>query len=166
MSSSNSDDEKKTGLLSQIIPTVIIAILVGGTSPWWYKEFIKPDPSLSPTSLPSPTLPSPSTTPLNSNPAIISRWFNSALNQNSAIIQEGNRFRFTTWGAVQGDSFMSSGSGTITGRNFESSYIAQYVSGRQSKGECSGTISSDGTRMTSTCNDSIWGTFVSDALRQ
>jgi hypothetical protein len=168
VSNGNKGDEKKNGLLSQIISAVGVAILVGGTSPWWYNEFFKrPTPTPIPSSSSTPTSPSsPSPTPLSSNPDISGRWLNPTLGHSSEIIQDGNRFRFTTWGTVLGDSFQSSGNGTITGRSVEFDYVAQYQSGRRSEGQCSGTISSNGMRMTSTCTDSASGTFVSSAMRQ
>lgn len=170
MSNGNKGDEKKSGLLSQIISAVVIAILVGGTSPWWYNEFFKQSPTPTPSPLPSLSSPSPSPAPTlppsGSNLDISGRWFDSTLGYTSEITQDGNEFQFKTWGAVQGDPFESSGSGTITGRNFESRYATQYQSGRRSKGQCSGEIVADGMRMASTCTDSASGTFVSAAMRQ
>jgi hypothetical protein len=170
VSNDNSGDEKKSSLLSKIIPTVVITILVGGTSPWWYNEFFKKTPTPTPSPSPSTPSPSPSPTPTpstpNSNLNISSRWFDRTLGYTYEVIQDGNEFQFKTWGAVLGDPFESSGSGTITGRTFESRYATQYQSGRQSKGQCSGTISADGMRMTLTCTDSASGTFVSAAVRQ
>jgi hypothetical protein len=166
VSNSNKGDEKKSGLLSQIIPAVVIAILVGGTSPWWYNEFLKrptPTPSPSPTPTPSP---SPSPTTLPSNPDISGRWLNPTLGHRSEITQNGDRFQFTATGIALGDPFQSLGSGTITGRSFEYDYNAQYQSGRQSDGHCSGTVSADGMRSTSMCKDSLLGTFDSSAVRQ
>jgi hypothetical protein len=56
----NKGDEKKGCLLNQIIPPIVIAILVGGTSPWWYKEFFIREPISEPTS---------------SSPSVVSRDF-------------------------------------------------------------------------------------------
>jgi hypothetical protein len=160
VSNGNKDDDKKSGLLSQIIPAVVIAILVGGASPWWYNEFFK-----KPTPTPIPT-PTPTPTPSPSNLDISGRWFNPTLGHRSEITQNGDRFQFTTTGIALGDPFQSSGSGTITERSFEYNYNAQYQSGRQSDGHCSGTVSADGMRSTSTCKDSLLGTFDSSAVRQ
>jgi len=165
VSNDNGSDEKKSSLLSKIIPTVVITILVGGSAPWWYNEFFKP-PTPTPSPSPfSPSLspsPSPTTHTLNS---ISSRWFDRTLGYTYEVIQDGNKFQFKTWGSVLRDPFESSGSGTITGGIFDSRYATQYQSGKQSNGQCSGTISADGMRMTLTCTDSASGTFVSTAVR-
>jgi hypothetical protein len=41
------EDAKKSGMLAQIAVAVVIALCVGGSSPWWFKELfspLKPDP--------------------------------------------------------------------------------------------------------------------------
>jgi hypothetical protein len=41
------EDAKKSGMLAQIAVAVVIALCVGGSSPWWFKEIFspaKPDP--------------------------------------------------------------------------------------------------------------------------
>jgi hypothetical protein len=41
------EDAKKSGMLAQIAVAVVIALCVGGSSPWWFKEIfssLKPDP--------------------------------------------------------------------------------------------------------------------------
>ncbi len=163
------DDEKKSGLISQVISAVVVAILVGGTSPWWYNEFFK-KPTTQNGSSSSPTPTSSSSIPETlapSVPDISGRWFNASLNSNSVITQNGNRFQFTTRGtALFGTPFQSTGGGTLTVNSFVYEYKAQYQSGMRSDGECSGVVSADGMRMTSTCTDSVFGTFVSSAVRQ
>ena len=37
-------NEKKSGMLPQIIVAVVIALLVGTSAPWWWKALFKPDP--------------------------------------------------------------------------------------------------------------------------
>jgi len=32
-------EKKKSGIFAQILVTVVVALLVSGTSPWWWKEF-------------------------------------------------------------------------------------------------------------------------------
>lgn len=104
---------------------------------------------------------------LVSEPASISgRWIDPVLGHRSEITQNRDMFQFTTMGMVLGDPFRSSGNGTINGRSFDYDYDAQYQSGRQSRGHCSGTVSADGIRLTSTCTDSMLGTFLFSAVRQ
>jgi hypothetical protein len=47
------EDAKKSGMLAQITVAVVIALCVGGSSPWWFKELFstqKPDaPTVEPT---------------------------------------------------------------------------------------------------------------------
>ena len=85
----------------------------------------------------------------------------------SRIIQDGNSFRFNGWGVLpNGIPFITSGSGTVTGQNITSKYTTTYQNGWVSKGECMGTASLDGSRMTSTCTDNVLGTFVSSGVRE
>ncbi len=79
----------------------------------------------------------------------------------SQVTQHGDKYQFTAWGIGCGGSFQSSGSGTIKGNSVESTYQSTYSHGR-----CSGTVSPDGMRMTSTCIDSVCGQFQSSAFRQ
>ena len=85
----------------------------------------------------------------------------------SRIIQDGNSFRFNGWGVLpNGIPFITSGSGTVTGQNITSKYTTTYQNGWVSNGECMGTASLDGSRMTSTCTDNVLGTFVSSGVRE
>jgi len=38
------ENEKKSGVLSQIIAAVVIALIAGGTSPWWWEKLFSPKP--------------------------------------------------------------------------------------------------------------------------
>ncbi len=158
MANSNKGDDKKSTFLSQIIPPVVIAILVGGTSPWWYSEFFKKPP-------PETNSPLQKRSPPQLD--ISGEWFNPTLGYKSTITQNGDRFQFQTTGiSAYGDPFQSSGTGTIDKRDFEYDYTAYYQSGTQSEGHCSGAVSANEMRMTSTCTDSIFGTFVFSSVRQ
>ncbi|MGH6689274.1 MAG: S1C family serine protease [Gammaproteobacteria bacterium] len=85
----------------------------------------------------------------------------------SQVTQDGNRFHFTRWGVLpNGIRFESSGSGTVTGQGFTSSYSARYQSGTTSTGNCSGTVSPDGTRIEMNCRDSLLGAFPLTSVRQ
>ncbi|MGH8591850.1 MAG: hypothetical protein ACREXX_21805 [Gammaproteobacteria bacterium] len=37
------ENEKKFGVLSQIIAAVVIALIAGGTSPWWWEKLFPPE---------------------------------------------------------------------------------------------------------------------------
>jgi len=92
---------------------------------------------------------------------------NKNLGNGSNITQEGNSFQFEGWGTLpQGVQFKSTGSGTITGQSITTTYTSTYQNGWTSQGNCSGTISPDGSQMTLTCTDNVLGTFVSSAVRQ
>jgi hypothetical protein len=80
----------------------------------------------------------------------------------SHTTQDGNTFRCTIQGAIQGWPFQSSCSGTIRGQSIESTYQSTIPS----MGRCSGTVSSDGMQITSTCIDSVYGQFITSAVRQ
>jgi hypothetical protein len=101
-------------------------------------------------------------------PSIAGSWRDPNVPSNgSRITQEGNSFQFNGWGVLpNGIPFMSSGSGTVTGLNITTTYTTRYQNGWVSNGQCMGTASLDGSRMTLTCTDSILGTFVSLGVRE
>ena len=105
-------------------------------------------------------LSAPSSTPIN----ISATWREIYPNPGSIshTIQDGNAFRYTVKGVIQGFRFQSSGSGTIKGKYIESSYQTTIPS----TGHCSGTISSDGIQMKSICVDTVNGKFESVWVRQ
>ena len=79
------------------------------------------------------------------------------------IVQEGDAFRFSAFGpSCRGNNFQTSGRGTISGRNLESSYSSSLPSG----GQCSGTVFANGAEMSSTCNDTICGSFSASLIKQ
>jgi hypothetical protein len=79
----------------------------------------------------------------------------------SWITQQGNAFKYTARGDGCRGKFQASGSGTIRGNIVEHDYQIDYAQGR-----CSGTVSSDGRRITQTCADPVCGQFRSSAVRQ
>ena len=82
------------------------------------------------------------------------------------ITQDGNNFQFTGLGMLSdGTRFVSSGSGTITDQLLKSNYDIKFNSGSKSKGSCSGTVSLDGTRIVSTCIDSLSGPYFITMIR-
>jgi hypothetical protein len=125
----------------------------------WDKFFV-PSPQ------PPPKIDSRS--PAESIPNLSGLWRDSNdPNNGSQISQDGNRVHFTRWGVLpNGMRFESSGSGVITGHGFTSNYNAKYQSGATSTGDCSGTVSPDGTRMELNCSDSLLGAFSGTAIRQ
>ena len=79
------------------------------------------------------------------------------------ISREGNAIKFAAEGtSCRGGYFRSVGSGTVTGNSFETTYQSTLPS----RGECSGTISASGTRMTSTCRDTVCGRIASSLYLQ
>jgi len=103
----------------------------------------------------------PTPTPIPTAEIDIGGVWRDAWGFTSQITQQGSAFKYTAWGAACRGNFQSSGSGTIRGNVVESDYQSNY-----SQGHCSGTVSSDGRRMTSTCTDSACGQFQSSAVRQ
>jgi hypothetical protein len=94
-------------------------------------------------------------------------WRDPTRGTMSQITQQGETFRFTAWGpSCIGGTFQSSGSGTIKGNLVESRYQSLIQPTLRSEGHCSGTVSTDGMQMTSTCNDSVCGQFTSSVVRQ
>lgn len=93
---------------------------------------------------------------------ISGRWRdNWGINYN--IVQEGDAFRYSAYGpSCRGNYFQSSGHGTINGHNVESSYNSTLPSG----GECSATVFANGTEMSSTCKDTICGSFSASLIKQ
>ena len=79
------------------------------------------------------------------------------------IAQEGNAFHYSASGpSCRGSFFQSSGRGTIKGREVESSYNSSLPSG----GNCTGTVFANGTEISSTCNDTICGSFSASLIKQ
>jgi len=79
------------------------------------------------------------------------------------ISQDGNAMKVVAEGpSCRGGYFRSTGSGTVTGNSFETTYQSTLPS----RGNCFGTISASGTRMTSTCRDTVCGQFASSVDRQ
>ncbi|HEU0174042.1 MAG TPA: hypothetical protein VFV58_07240 [Blastocatellia bacterium] len=103
----------------------------------------------------------PMPSPLPTAEIDISGVWRDALGFTSQITQQGSTFKYTAWGAACRGNFQSSGSGTIKGNIVESDYQSNY-----SQGHCSGTVSSDGRRITSICTDSVCGQFQSSVVRQ
>jgi len=79
------------------------------------------------------------------------------------LTQHGNAFQFAAVGtSCTGAYVQSFGSGSVAGNSVQISY----QSSLPSRGSCSGTLSSNGQELTSTCTDFVCGTFVSSAVRE
>ncbi len=79
----------------------------------------------------------------------------------SHVTQTGDQFQITAIGRGCRGRFVTSGSGTIRGNTLELEYTSNY-----SKGHCGGTISPDGSQMTSDCLDTACGRFLTSSRRQ
>jgi hypothetical protein len=100
--------------------------------------------------------------PVDPAPNIAGRWRDN-MGITYVFDQEGDSFRFYAFGAsCRGYNFQTSGRGIISGRNVESSYSSSLPSG----GRCAGTLFANGTEMTSTCNDTICGSFTASLIKQ
>jgi hypothetical protein len=107
-------------------------------------------------------VPVPPQPPKESSLNISGRWRdNWGISYN--VEQEGEAFRYAASGpSCRGSYFQSSGHGTINGRRVESSYDSNLPSG----GQCSGTVFANGTEMSSTCKDTVCGTFSASLTKQ
>ena len=79
----------------------------------------------------------------------------------SYITQQDNAFKMTSAGRGCRGNFNTSAAGLITGNTFEMTYTSTY-----STGECSGTISEDGRKITSICNDTACKRFLVSSRKQ
>jgi hypothetical protein len=119
--------------------------------------------TLSPSSMNAPLpLNAPSAYPSPSPPVNIAGTWRDNWGTVTEIVQEGDVFRFSAVGrSCQGSYFQSSGRGTISGHNVESSYSSSLPSG----GQCSGIVFPGGGEISSTCKDTVCGSFNSSSVR-
>jgi hypothetical protein len=158
-----------------IIAAVIGAVgaIVVALIPYWDKLADSPkhidSPPIQPSKLAQPTIP---VTPIRDDVASVINIAGSWRDPNnpdngSRITQAGKSFQFDGWGVLpQGIPFESTGSGTVTGQDIESTYTTRYQNGWVARGNCSGAVSRDGSQITSTCTDNVLGTFVLSGVRQ
>jgi hypothetical protein len=148
----------------------LIGVLGGAIFSNWDKLFDqKTGPTPGPTVIvtpspdPTPTIPDGNNSVLKPSPEInISGFWRDNWGNSSQVTQEGSAFTYTAWGAAcNGVYFKSVGNGVIKGNTVESDYQSNF-----SQGHCSGTVSSDGRRMSTTCNDSVCKQFQSTGVRQ
>ena len=166
-----SDSSHRTAIIAAVIGVIgsIVVALISN----WDKFSDSPKRIDIPTIQPStPTHPVQPITPSRNDIAAVINIAGSWRDPNSPndgyrITQEENLFQFNGWGVLpQGIRFESIGSGTVTGQDVNSTYTTSYQNGWVARGSCSGTASSDGSRMTLTCTDNISGTFVISVVRQ
>jgi len=113
--------------------------------------------STTPSASPSPPKPSPSSAQID----ISGTWVDN-FGTITQIVQQGDTFQATASGTeCGGRRFQSSGGGTVRGNIVESSYQSTY-----SRGRCQGTVSTDGSRIVSTCDDSLCDRFQLSSVRQ
>jgi hypothetical protein len=146
----------------------LIGVLGGALFANWDKVFpqnqsLAPKPTLENDKKSPHPSPSSSDVPTPATEINISGvWRDNKWDTTSEIAQQGSSFTFTASGpACIGGTFRSSGHGTIRGNSVESHYQSNF-----SLGDCSGTVSSDGRRMTLTCSDKVCGQFPSIAVKQ
>ena len=126
-----------------------------------------PTPTPSPTPTPTPTPAQTQAVPAALAPQSHARidltgtWRDNFGNV-TTFRQEGKSVRLEASGrACAGTPYRSHGSGTVDGNQIRSSYESSIPS----TGNCIGTIDDLGMRITSTCTDSVCGTFVSAAAK-
>ncbi|WP_020481536.1 hypothetical protein [Methylomonas sp. MK1] len=96
-------------------------------------------------------------------------WYNPAAPTagGTHIDQQSDSFEFQGWGMLaQGIGYTSKGSGNLIAQTLTYDYTAQYQNGWVSKGNCTGTVTPNGAKITATCTDTIMGTYVSAGVRQ
>lgn len=79
----------------------------------------------------------------------------------SYITQQENSFEMKAAGTGCRGNFNTSAVGLIRGNTFEMTYTSTY-----STGSCTGTISADGSRITSDCTDSACGRFITASRKE
>lgn len=108
-------------------------------------------------------LPAPAPAPAPVSAVNLSGVWRDNWNAVTRLVQQGSNFEYVTEGvSCNGSYFLSQGAGQIAGNRVQSAYR----SNTPSQGTCTGTISADGSQISSTCNDSACGSFNSVALRQ
>ena len=89
-------------------------------------------------------------------------WRDTTWGHVSEFVQTGDTFKYTSSGVACRGRFRSAGTGSIRGSRVE----ITYRSTMPSEGRCTGTVSTDGNQIISTCVDSVCGQFVASVVRQ
>ena len=90
----------------------------------------------------------------------ISGAWRDGFGNTSQITQTGETFRFSGQGTACRGQYVSSATGTLRGDRIDMMYESNY-----SRGQCQGTVSPNGRRVTLTCVDSACGQFLSVSER-
>ena len=106
-------------------------------------------------------VPSAPTAPMAAGPGISGVWHDVELGTTFQISQQGDSYTFTGLHPT----FRTSGRGVVSGHALESTYQNNYTNGTVSTGTCTGTVSGDGTRTVSVCQDSMYGQRTSAVVR-
>ena len=88
---------QKEKILSQIIVGVILALLVGSTSPWWWKFIFKPESSVS----------NPDSTVTITNPPKRGGQISVSVNNNPRVIPPGGRTEISVLAQTSDGSVIS-----------------------------------------------------------
>jgi hypothetical protein len=140
------------GLVVVVIGTVAVAVIV-----WAATNSTTSSNSNHDFATASPTYSSePSLSPvINLN----GRW-RDVYGGTSEIKQTGESFLMTSSGTSCRGKFVASATGTISGTRIDLVYESNY-----SRGQCTGSVSSDGTHANFTCTDSVCGQFQTASER-
>ena len=83
------------------------------------------------------------------------------------VSQDVETFRVTRQGVLpNGVAFESFGEGTIKGTRVSQRYTPRYQTGAVSTGQCTGTVTANGSRITGSCADTLLGTIPVSVIRQ
>ena len=138
---------------------LVVLFVVGIAWISWFvansKTRSRSDSSDSPST--SPITPRQSPTPVAID---ISGAWRDAYGNTSQITQSGATFNMTGSGTACRGRYVATSTGTISSSRIEMTYETNY-----SRGQCQGTISPGGSRITSTCIDSVCGQFLSVAQK-
>lgn len=115
MADADKGDEKKGSLTGQIVASVAVALLVGGTSPWWVNSFFKkPAPSPVQATVSQPAITSqPSAAPAAAEPTLepsndffVGRW---RVDQEIGSVSGGNVLDYDQNGRFSGKEIVVAG---------------------------------------------------------
>ncbi len=140
------------GLVVLVVGTVVISLIILAAT-----DSTTPSTSNHDSATASPTYASePSPSPVID---LSGKW-RDVFGGTSQITQTGETFQMTANGTSCKGRYVASATGSINGTRIDLIYESTY-----SRGQCSGSVSSDGVRVTITCTDSACGQFQSMSER-
>ncbi len=140
------------GLVVLVVGTVVISLIILAATNSTTSSGSTDDSTTA-----SPTY---SSEPLSTPTIDLSGTWRDVFGGTSQITQTGETFQMTSSGTACRGRYVSSATGTISGTRIDLMYQSTY-----SRGQCSGSVSSDGVRVTLTCTDSACGQFESMSER-